>query len=538
MNTAINQGAVLAEKLLRYALHNGLIEEDDIIWARNQLLDLLRIDEPLQDACIEDDPIPEYASPILEEILDYCHEKGILSENTLTHRDLLDTRIMGIFVSKPSDIISKFNRIKAADGITAATDYFYHLCQKSDYIRMERIKRNLKWNYDSPFGTLEITVNLTKPEKDPKEIAALKNAPQSGYPKCLLCIENVGYAGRINHPARQTHRTIPLELYGETWHFQYSPYVYYNEHCIVLKEEHVPMKLTRETYHRLFAFLDQFPHYFIGSNADLPIVGGSILNHDHFQGGRYVFPMEKASVEYPLECIEYENIEAAVVNWPMSVIRLASADKEALGDYAFHILSMWREYSDPEHDILAYSFDEAGNPIPHNTITPIARKKQDGRYELDLVLRNNRTSSEHPLGIFHPHQDLHHIKKENIGLIEVMGLFILPGRLQKELNAIKEYLTGNAAGSIYELDDPAHPLHHHSQWVKELVINYGTSLNETEAQSVLEEAVGKKCLRVLTDAGVFKTTDTGREGFDRFLAAVGLTRRQLSGYSPLLESLK
>jgi UDPglucose--hexose-1-phosphate uridylyltransferase len=512
---------------VRFALHNRLIEKSDVIYVRNQLLDFLGVKEPVDnpDELLNGVELPEYATPILEKVLDYCFEKGILAENTLTHRDLLDTRIMGFFMSKPSEVISKFQDIKNRDGITAATDYFYHLCRKSDYIRMERIAKNLKWDYESPFGNLEITINLTKPEKDPKEIAALKNAPQSGYPKCLLCPDNVGYAGRVNHPARQTHRTIPLDLHGETWHFQYSPYVYYNEHCIVLKEKHVPMKLTRETFIRLFRFIDLFPHYFIGSNADLPIVGGSILNHDHFQGGRYVFPMEKAEAEYALACSEYPDVEAAVVHWPMSVLRLSSKDPEKLVNLAVQILSAWREYSDPDHEILAYSIDENGNSVPHNTITPIARKKEDGRYELDLVLRNNRTSAEHPLGIFHPHKELHHIKKENIGLIEVMGLFILPGRLQKELGSLEAFLTGEAKDSVQALDDPGHPLNHHSTWMKDLVEQNGTNLTGQEAKSVLEKAVGAVCQQVLTDAGVFKVTAKGRQGFDKFLKTVGLARK-------------
>ena len=526
MNAVEDRGAVFIEELLHFAVQNGLIEKSDVIFVRNRLMDFLGIKEPLADPdeIWNKTEIPEYATPILEKLLDYCYEKGILKENTLTCRDLTDTRIMGFSLSKPSEIIRKFQEIRDKDGIIAATDYFYHLCRKSDYIRMERIAKNLKWGYESPFGNLEITINLTKPEKDPKEIAARKNAPQSGYPKCLLCPENVGYAGRVNHPARQTHRTIPLDLCGETWHFQYSPYVYYNEHCIVLKEKHVPMKLTRETFARLFRFLDLFPHYFIGSNADLPIVGGSILNHDHFQGGRYVFPMEKAGAEYPLACSEGPDVQAAVVHWPMSVLRLGCSDPTKLGDLAFRILNAWREYSDPEREILAYTIDRDGNRIPHNTITPIARKKLGGRYELDLVLRNNRTSTEHPLGIFHPHKELHHIKKENIGLIEVMGLFILPGRLQKELGSLEGYLTGEAKESAEALDDPGHPLHHHGTWIKELIKQYGTNRTGQEAKSILEKAVGAKCQQVLTDAGVFKVTADGRKGFDQFLATVGLHR--------------
>ncbi|HHU79603.1 MAG TPA: UDP-glucose--hexose-1-phosphate uridylyltransferase [Clostridiales bacterium] len=533
MKDADYEGAVLIEELLQYAYYHKLIEKDDIIWSRNQLMAILQVEEPLEsfnepeqtEHEYHENRIPDYVTPIMERILDYCHEKGILEENTLTHRDLLDTKIMGVFLPRPSDIRKRFYGIWKEKGIRAATDDFYHLCQKSDYIRMERIAKNLSWSVESPYGELEVTINLTKPEKDPKEIAALRNATQSGYPKCLLCPENVGYAGRVNHPARQTHRTIPLTLHGETWHFQYSPYVYYNEHCIVLKEEHVPMKLTRDTFYRLFAFLEQFPHYFIGSNADLPIVGGSILSHDHFQGGRYVFPMERAETEYPLSYSFDPSIEASVVHWPMTVLRLKAEEPNRLGDLAFSILSRWREYSDPEHDISAETIDKAGNRTAHNTITPIARKKPDGCFELDLVLRNNRTSKEHPLGIFHPHQDLHHIKKENIGLIEVMGLFILPGRLQNELNSLKGYLTGQALENPDSLSNPNHPLHHHSTWLNELTEKYGTSLTDKQAESVLKNEVGAKCLRVLTDAGVFKATPKGRKGFNRFLSEAGFTRK-------------
>ena len=527
METTKRRGAVLIEELLQYAKHHKILKEDDVIWTRNQLMDLLQVDEPLSEPDNIDiaKPIPESAAPILENILDYCYGKGILEENTLTHRDLLDTRIMGVFLSKPSEIKDEFYDIKEREGIQSATNDFYHLCQKSNYIRMDRIQKNLMWNSSSPFGDLEITINLTKPEKDPKEIAALKNAPQSGYPKCMLCPENVGYVGRINFPARQTNRTIPLSLHGETWHFQYSPYVYYNEHCIVLKEEHAPMKINRDTFHRLFDFVDQFPHYFIGSNADLPIVGGSILNHDHFQGGRYIFPMEKSGIEYRLRYDVDKELEAAVVNWPMSVLRISSNSSSKLGNLAFLILSKWREYSDSEHGILAYSMDKAGNQIPHNTITPIARKKQDGRYELDLVLRNNRTSKEHPLGIFHPHEDLHHIKKENIGLIEVMGLFILPGRLENELKSLSTYLTGKAPEQADALNNSSHTLHHHRIWLKKLIQKYGNSLNEEKAKSILKGEVGIKCQRVLADAGVYKTTAKGREGFDRFLASIGFNRK-------------
>ncbi|HOB20500.1 MAG TPA: UDP-glucose--hexose-1-phosphate uridylyltransferase [Candidatus Atribacteria bacterium] len=524
MDNSIDIGPALIYDLLGYAIYNGLIEKTDINYTRNRLMELLAIDDPgdMLDITVRPERVPEYAAPILEKILDYCLMKGILTENTLTHRDLLDTRIMGVFISKPSEIEKSFRSIWKEKGIEAATDYFYGLCIKSNYIRMDRINRNIKWNSDSPFGSLEITINLTKPEKDPKEIAALKNAPQSGYPKCMLCVENTGYAGRVNFPARHTLRTLPLELGGEVWHFQYSPYVYYNEHCIVLSKRHVPMKLTRETFDRLLQFVDLFPHYFIGSNADLPIVGGSILNHDHFQGGRYVFPMEKAGAEYRLEYTNSPGIEAEVVKWPMSVLRLRSRSKTYLAGLAYDILCKWREYSDISSDIVACTKNCDGSMTPHNTITPIARRKKDGRYEMDLVLRNNRTSEEHPLGIFHPHADLHHIKKENIGLIEVMGLFILPGRLRNELEELVYFLTGDKADPD-ALSADNHPLNHHYAWLRQLIDRYGSSNTADRARAILKDEVGAKCLRVLQDAGVYKTDPQGRRAFNRFLAVCGFT---------------
>lgn len=512
------------EKLLAYGLKNQMILEEDIVFLRNQLLDLLDIPEPSDDSnnTFEDD-IPDTATPILEKILDYAVEEGIIPDNTMVYRDLLDTKIMGVITPLPSQIIRRFNEIKEKEGIKQATDYFYRLCQKSDYIRVNRIAKNQEWDYDSNFGTLKITINLTKPEKDPREIAALKNAPQVGYPKCLLCPENVGYAGRINHPARQTHRTLPVKLAGEQWYFQYSPYVYYNEHCIVLNEAHVPMKISRKTFERLFDFIEQFPHYFIGSNADLPIVGGSILNHDHFQGGYYTFPMEVSPIEYSLTSKEYPQVKAGILNWPMSTLRLISDQSHILIDMADKILNIWRSYSDPEADILADSLDEKGQVIPHNTVTPIARRNQDGLYELDIVFRNNRTNSEFPLGIFHPHPEIHHIKKENIGLIEVMGLFILPGRLQKELTEIKNILTGKVAFDKDELSSKDHPLHQHGPWIQELIAKHGNDNTCQQAETILQNAVGEKCEQVLKDAGVFKTSLEGRQAFNRFLSAAGFT---------------
>lgn len=525
MNPVKHDAAYWLEVLLRYAAENGLTDSADIPFARNALLDLFALDEPyggLRDPALE--PLPEYPTPLLETLLDCLADSGLLPDNTLTQRDLMDTRIMGLLLHRPSAIHQKIHRLQQTEGIEGVTDFFYRLCQKSDYIRMARIARNVQWISESPYGPLEITINLTKPEKDPREIAALKHAPQSGYPKCLLCPENVGYAGRVNHPARQTLRTLPLTLQGEPWHFQYSPYVYYNEHCIVLKDEHVPMKLERTTFARLFDFVDAFPHYFIGSNADLPIVGGSILNHDHFQGGRYVFPMETASLEYEVRSARYGQIRGGVVHWPMSVLRLQSSSREALIDAAEDLLDLWRAYADPAAEILAFSASAEGMSVPHNTLTPIARRKAAGIYELDLVLRNNRTSDAHPLGIFHPHQDLHHIKKENIGLIEVMGLFILPGRLLQELEALAAYLTGESAYDPAALAASEHPLSHHALWLQGLTAQRGTGLDKETARQVLRRAVGHKCQRVLEDAGVFKTDASGRAAFDRFLNQAGWTR--------------
>lgn len=518
------KAAKLVEQLLAFGLFNEMIRDEDITFLRNQLLDLLNIPEPHNDPNDPfDDGIPPTATPILEKLLDYAVEEGIIPDDTMVYRDLLDTKIMGIITPLPSQVIDRFTSIKEKNGVQEATDDFYKLCQKSDYIRVDRIAKNLEWDYESSYGTLKVTVNLTKPEKDPREIAALKNAPQVGYPKCLLCPENVGYSGRINHPARQTHRTLPVELGDETWYFQYSPYVYYNQHCIVLSQNHVPMRLTRNTFDRLFGFLDQFPHYFIGSNADLPIVGGSILNHDHFQGGYYTFPMEVSPIEYFLNLGDFPEVKAGILNWPMSTLRLECADSKILTDLADRILSSWRGYSDPDAEILSESIDDNGETILHNTVTPIARMSQEGLYQLDIVFRNNRTSSEFPLGIFHPHPDIHHIKKENIGLIEVMGLFILPGRLQKELSAIEDILTGKGTQNLEGLVSDTHPLRLHSEWIYELIKLHGKNNSKEDAGAILEKAVGKKCQKVLEDAGVFKTTMAGREAFNRFLTKLGFT---------------
>jgi UDPglucose--hexose-1-phosphate uridylyltransferase len=430
---AAAQNAV--EKLIAYGLRYGLLAPLDAVEARNALLDILGLDEPA--AASPPDALPQTPTPILRTLLDFAVAQGVI-EDTVTARTLLDTRLMGCLMPRPSRVAERFESIRGQQGAAAATAWFYELNRRSNYIRVDDLARNLEWPYHSErYGRLEITVNLAKPEKDPREIARLKNMPASGYPRCMLCLENMGYAGRLDFPARQTLRVLPLTLHGESWYFQYSPYVYYDQHCIVFREEHAPMRIDRNTFVRLLEFVDQFPHYFIGSNADLPIVGGSILNHDHFQGGAHVLPMARAAVDAPLAAPEASSMRAGILRWPMSALRLTAADPDVLVEAADRLLEAWRGYGDPESGILSHSPDGT----PHNTVTPIARRRGTD-YELDLVLRNNQTSAEHPMGVFHPHAGLHHIKKENIGLIEVMGLFILPGRLEMELAGVSDVLTG------------------------------------------------------------------------------------------------
>ena len=425
-------------ELVRYGLATGLIEPEDTIYTTNRLLELFGLDE-LEDA---DTPItadrseePELVAKlesILKDMLDYAAENGLLENNSVVYRDLFDTKIMSTLVARPSEIIRTF-RAHYANSPQEATDYFYKFSQDTDYIRRYRVCRDQKWVAHTKYGDLDITINLSKPEKDPKAIAAARNAKQSAYPKCQLCMENEGYAGRVNHPARQNHRIIPITINNSAWGFQYSPYVYYNEHCIVFNSKHIPMKIEHDTFVKLFDFVKLFPHYMLGSNADLPIVGGSILSHDHFQGGHYEFPMAKAGVREEVSFLGFEDIDAGIVNWPMSVIRLSGDNKERLLDLAEVILREWRGYTDEAANIFAQT------DAPHNTITPICRTR-NGKFEMDLVLRNNLTTEEHPLGVYHPHAEYHHIKKENIGLIEVMGLAILPARLKKELALVEEAL--------------------------------------------------------------------------------------------------
>lgn len=519
---ASQHAALTIERLLHFAMQNGLIEQLDIYTSRNALLDLFGLAEPY----LGEVPTERLSSPVvlLEELLDAAFEAGLLEENTTTYRDLLDARIMGHLMPRPSEVVHQFWNTAKTTSVESATDYFYKQSIDSNYIRMDRIQKNAYWLAETTYGDLEITINLSKPEKDPKEIALLKTLPQSSYPLCLLCADNLGYAGRVNHPARQNLRVIPLELDGEKWYFQYSPYVYYNEHSIIFHEKHIPMKTTAHTFYRLLDFIDQFPHYFIGSNADLPIVGGSILNHDHFQGGRHKFPMEKAPSEKAFSHAEFAGVKAAIVKWPMSVLRLSGHNKQQLYMLASKLLEDWRAYSDAEADVLAFS-EKDGQRVPHNTITPIARNNARGEYELDLVLRNNRTSEEHPDGIFHPHQNLHHIKKENIGLIEVMGLAVLPGRLQEELADIAKLLTGEAAFGREIREEASHPLHKHAEWIEAMLAKHGAALAHDAANAVLQAEVGSKFMDVLLDAGVFKRDEAGQAAFGRFLAAAGFAQQ-------------
>lgn len=490
-------------RLLNFGLQQGLIHEEDKIYATNMLLGLLKIDE-FEPVEINETLVT--STPILENILDYAVSKNMI-EDTVTERDLLDTHIMNCLMPRPSEVIGTFNRLYD-ESPEKATDYYYKLSIASNYIRKERIDKNMVWKAPTEYGDLDITVNLSKPEKDPKEIAKAKSFKSTSYPKCLLCKENEGFFGHMNHPARQTHRIIPMNLGSEKYFMQYSPYTYYNEHCIIFNSEHVPMKIDRKAFANLLNFVDVLPHYFAGSNADLPIVGGSILSHDHYQGGRYTFAMEKAPVEKTYSVPGYEDITVGRVKWPMSVVRLSGDDKTRLADLGEHILNLWREYSDESVEILCRTNDE-----PHNTITPIARKR-NGKYELDLVLRNNRTSDEYPLGIFHPHNEVHHIKKENIGLIEVMGLAVLPARLKEELKLLRDALINR----VPDISDNE-AISKHSDWYKYLLSQYAT-VTEDNAYEILQKEVGIKFSQVLDHAGVFKRNDKGMSAFDKFIATL------------------
>ena len=488
------------DSLVSYAMNRGLAEPVDHQVLTNRLLDILRLD----DYELSDEPQSEDLEEILAGILDYAVAHGLCEDN-ITARDIFDTRIMGAVTPMPREVVRTF-REKYARSPETATDWYYRFSCDTDYIRRYRIAKDMRWKYPSQYGEMDITINLSKPEKDPKAIAAAKNAPQTAYPKCQLCRENEGYAGRMNHPARANHRIIPITVCGEDWCLQYSPYVYYNEHCIVFNSQHVPMKIDRSAFEKLLDFVKDFPHYFVGSNADLPIVGGSILSHEHFQGGHYQFAMEKAGLEKEVCFKGFEDVKAGIVKWPMSVIRLDGSDPQRLAELADKILTCWRGYSDESVGVVAFSDGE-----PHNTITPIARRHGE-LYELDLVLRCNITTPEHPLGVFHPHADKHHIKKENIGLIEVMGLAVLPSRLKQELTDLASAIV---SGTDIAADEV---LNKHAPWVEELKKQY--TFTEENALDIILKETGRVFTEVLEDAGVYKNTPEGRAAFLKFIGAV------------------
>ena len=486
--------------LVDYGIRTGLTPECERIYTTNLLLDLFHEDN------YEEPEAVAYGSPDLETILanllNIAVERGIIEDNVV-YRDLFDTKLMNCLLPRPAQVQAAFWE-KYAISPEKATDYYYKFSQDSDYIRRYRVAKDLKWKVDSPYGEIDITINLSKPEKDPKAIAAARNAAASSYPKCQLCMENEGYAGRVNHPARENHRIIPITINQSNWGFQYSPYVYYNEHCIVYNGEHVPMKIDRAAFTKLFDFIKLFPHYFLGSNADLPIVGGSILSHDHFQGGHYTFAMAKAKIELPVTIPGYEDVEAGIVKWPLSVLRIRSKDTSRLIDLAEHVLNCWRSYTDEDAFIYAET-----NGEPHNTITPIARKNGD-TYELDLTLRNNITTDEHPLGVYHPHAQYHHIKKENIGLIEVMGLAVLPSRLKEELELLADYIVnGKDIRSNKKIEK-------HADWVEEFLPTYD-NITKENVMEILQKEVGNVFTHVLEDAGVYKCTEQGRADFLKFI---------------------
>ena len=486
------------KRLVQYGIDAGLTPECERIYTTNLLLELFHEDDYEEVEVNGEKELEE----ILEELLDEACSRGII-ENSVVYRDLFDTKMMNCLMPRPAQVQETFWK-KYEESPEAATDYYYKLSQDSDYIRRYRVKKDWKWTVDSPYGEIDITINLSKPEKDPKAIAAAKNAKASSYPKCLLCVENEGYAGRVNHPARENHRIMPITVNDSAWGFQYSPYVYYNEHCIVFNGKHTPMKIEKETFMKLFDFVKLFPHYFLGSNADLPIVGGSILSHDHFQGGHYTFAMAKAPIEKHFEVKGFEDVESGIVKWPLSVIRLRSKDEKRLIELGTHILDAWRGYTDEEAFVFAETDGE-----PHNTITPIARKVGE-IYELDLTLRNNITTEEHPLGLYHPHAEYHNIKKENIGLIEVMGLAVLPSRLKQELETLAEYIVEGKDISENEM------IEKHTKWVEKFLPKYDTITKEN-VMDILKEEVGIVFTKVLEDAGVYKCTEEGRTAFSRFL---------------------
>lgn len=491
--------------LVQYGLDKKLIDKEDEIFIINKYLSIFNLDfYDNPDVYVDKINLPK----ILDFLTEYAYKNKIIDNIDIVSKDLFDTYLMGVMAKRPSEIIKDFY-FYYKKSPKDASSYFYKFNKDINYIREDRIKKDIKWKVKSIYGDIDITINLSKPEKDPKAIerALTQKDNKNTYPKCNLCIENEGYRGRFNHPARQNHRIIPLTINKEKWGFQYSPYVYYNEHCIVLNSKHTPMKIDRDTFIKLFDFIDYFPHYFIGSNADLPIVGGSILTHDHFQGGNYTFPMERASIEKKINIPGYEDIDIGILKWPLSVIRISSKDRDRLIDLADHILKTWRNYTDDKAFIISKT-----NGKNHNTITPIARKKDD-KYELDLVLRNNLTTKDRPFGLYHPREKYHHIKKENIGLIEVMGLAVLPSRLKKEMEELSDLIINHK--EISSVDS----LKKHEEWVKEILINYN-NITKDNISSILKEEIGKVFVKVLEDAGVYKRTKEGKMAFDRFLGAL------------------
>ncbi|MFC0523619.1 UDP-glucose--hexose-1-phosphate uridylyltransferase [Pontibacillus salicampi] len=495
--------------LVQYGIEQELISRWDMDYVRNQLLHLFELrDYDPESSSASNQPIEDVV-PILHRLLDYAAEHDVIEDSSITERDLFDAKVMDKLMPYPSQVIKKFEEVYKREGPVAATEYFYQLSKSSYYIKTDRIAKNKHWFSATEYGNFEITINLSKPEKDPKAIAASRSNQGHQYPACLLCKENEGYPGRLDHPARDNHRVIPVELTQEQWYIQYSPYVYYNEHAILLSEEHRPMKISKSGFDRILEFTEKFPHYFVGSNADLPIVGGSILSHDHFQGGHHEFPMAKAPIDQAFTFTGYEDIKAGIVRWPMSVLRLKGPNRERVSELAAIVLNVWRSYSDVSVEVYAET-----NGEPHNTITPIGRRRGE-EYELDLVLRNNRTSEEHPMGIFHPHQHVHHIKKENIGLIEVMGLAVLPGRLLTEMEQMAAYIKdGELDGAALQSEELAK----HVPWAKEIFNDKASATEDVE--EILQEEIGRRFSEVLEHAGVFKRTEEGRAAFHRFLKTV------------------
>ena len=491
----------LINELINYGVKNQIIELCDKVYATNRLLELFELTEYTEESVERERPLCK----ILDEMVVYAFEKGILKEDTIIEKDLFDTKIMGLITPPPSTVRKQFKLLQEISS-KKATDYYYNFCQKTNYIRTDRIAKDEKWTTDTEYGLIDITINLSKPEKDPRDIAKAGKAKKSGYPSCLLCMENEGYAGHFSHPARQNHRIIPISLDGDDYFLQYSPYVYYNEHCIIFNKQHIPMKIDKAVFKKILELVKQFPHYTAGSNADLPIVGGSILSHDHFQGGGYVFAMAKAPYDRKFELNGYEDLTAGIVKWPMSVIRLQGKDINRITEAADYILSVWRGYTDEE----AFIYSETEG-VSHNTITPIARKR-DELFELDLVLRNNITTEDSPLGVYHPSADLHHIKKENIGLIEVMGLAILPARLKREMELLENYILEKK--NIRENNE----IEKHADWVEEWIGEYNVTKNNVH--TILQDEISKVFVKVLECAGVYKRTEKGQKAFDKFIGAL------------------